>query len=243
MNSVETGGTGGWLDVTAVDVSADPGDVVTASFQVVNRRGRSIASTDLVLTAGPGLTFEEDVVGFSRNGGRPGNFPGERSPGNATLMCADARLDVYDSGDRIELDVTVRVGGGPSSSSLRVQLAIKSRPNCPPETYASGGVTIHVPHLVPHIDNVDPPDVREGGPVTFEGENLAPVHWAILADEGGRTVITDAEGKNVGNLATSKRPPGLAKGPGKVWLSTAEAQDEIAAGNTSNSLDIVFEDP
>ncbi|MET8544800.1 hypothetical protein ABZW03_29770 [Kitasatospora sp. NPDC004799] len=85
--------------------------------------------------------------------------------------------------------------------------------------------------------------MEEGGPVTFEGSNLGLVRWAVFADEDGRTVVTDATGRDVGYLATSKRPPGLANGRGKVWLSTADAQSEIAPGNTSNSLDIVFENP
>ncbi|MFE4355619.1 hypothetical protein ACFU7Z_19975 [Kitasatospora sp. NPDC057518] len=242
VSGVETGGGGGRLDVTAEDVPADPGSVVTAAFRVVDAR-EGVAGADLVLTADPGLTFEEDVVGFSRNGGRPGTFRGERSPGNSTLRCAGAHLDVYDSGDRIDLDVAVRVGSGLSSGDPKVRLAITSPPDCPPETYGSGDVTVHVKRLVPRIDRVDPPDVEEWGPVTFEGSNLGLVRWAVFADEDGRTVITDAKGGDVGYLATSRRPPGLANGRGKVWLSTADTQNEIAPGNTSNSLDIVFENP
>ncbi|MFJ7273044.1 hypothetical protein [Kitasatospora sp. NPDC098663] len=243
MSGVEAGGGGGRLDVTAEDVQADPGSVVTAAFRAVDRREEGVASADLVLTADPGLTFEEDGVGFSRNGGRPGSFPGERSSGNSVLTCANARLDVYDSGDRIELDVTVRVGSAPSSGDPKVRLAIESPPNCRPETYGAASVTIHVKHLIPHIDRIDPQDVQEGGPVTFEGKNLGLVRWAIFADENGRTVITTAEGNNVGYLAKSKRPPGLAKGHGTVWLSTADTQSEIGTGNTSNGVGIVFEDP
>ncbi|MFE3198019.1 hypothetical protein [Embleya sp. NPDC059237] len=94
---------------------------------------------------------------------------------------------------------------------------------------------------IPKIVTVEPPDVEEGGPVTFEGEHLGLVNWAVFTDKNKNKCIAPARGEDVGRAArVEHRPKDLITGAGTAYLSTADDQSGIGPDNSSNEIVISF---